>query len=86
MEDLLYVKKFHIPIFGNEKPSNISDERWNLLHRQVCRYIRIWVDNNVLNHIIGEIDARALWMKLEQLYARKTGKNKMFFYKRHCWL
>jgi len=26
MEDLLYVKKFHPPIFGNKKPSNISDE------------------------------------------------------------
>jgi len=26
MEDLLYVKKFYKPVFGNEKPSNISDE------------------------------------------------------------
>jgi len=44
----------HKPIFSNEKPSNISDEEWNLLHRQVCGYIRMWVDDNVLNHIIGE--------------------------------
>jgi len=70
-----------IIIFGNEKPSNISDEGWNLLHRQVCGYIRMWVDDNMLNHIIGEIDAHALWIKLEQLYARKIGNNKMFLIK-----
>jgi len=65
MEDLLYVKNFYKPVFGDEKPSNISDEEWNLLHRQVCGYIRMWVDDNVLNNIIGETDARALWIELE---------------------
>jgi len=57
MEDLLYVKKFHPPIFGNKKPSNISDEGWNLLYRKVCGYIKMWVDDNVLNHIIEETNA-----------------------------
>jgi len=38
MEDLLYVKNFHTPVFCNEKPSNISDERWNLLHRHLWIY------------------------------------------------
>jgi len=47
----------------------------------VCGYIRMWIDDNVLNHIIGETDARALWITLEQLYARKTGNNKMFLIK-----
>ena len=41
----------------------------------------MWIDDNVLNHIIGETDARTLWIKLEQLYARKTGNNKMFLIK-----
>jgi len=27
MEDLLYMKKFYKPAFGDEKPSNISDEK-----------------------------------------------------------
>ena len=51
------------------------------MHREVCGYIRMWIDDNVLNHIIGEIDAWALWIKLRQLYARKTGNNKMFLIK-----
>ena len=81
MEDLLYVKNFHQPVFANKKPDNKSDEEWNLLHRQVCGFIRQWVDDNVLNHISGETHARTLWEHLESLYARKTGNNKMFLIK-----
>ena len=39
------------------------------------------MDDNVLNHISGETHARTLWNKLEQLFARKTGNNKMFLIK-----
>ena len=39
MEDLLYVKNFHQPVFATEKPIDKTDEEWNLLHRQVCGYI-----------------------------------------------
>ena len=81
MEDLLYVKNFYKPVFTTVKPDNKTDEEWNLLHRQVCGFIRQWVDNNVLNHISGETHARNLWEHLESLYARKTGNNKMFLIK-----
>jgi hypothetical protein len=80
MKDLLYVKQFHLPVFASEKPDNKSDE-WTLMHRQVCGYLRQWVDDNVLNHIDGETHARTLWKKLKELYARKTENNKMFLMK-----
>ena len=32
MEDLLYVKQFHLPVFATEKPDNKSEEEWILLH------------------------------------------------------
>ena len=79
MEDLLYVKDYHLPVFATEKPDNKSDAEWTLIHRQVCGYIRQWVYDNVLNHISGKTHARTLWDKLEKLYAKKTGNNKMFF-------
>jgi cell division cycle protein 20 (cofactor of APC complex) len=82
MEDLLYVKNFHEPVFATEKPDNKTDDQWTLLHRQVCGYIRQWVDDNVLNHISGEKHAKSLWDKLEQLYAKKTGNNKMYLIKK----
>ena len=44
-------------------------------------FIRQWVDDNVLNHISDETHACTLWQKLEELYARKEGTNKMFLIK-----
>ncbi|RVW34206.1 Retrovirus-related Pol polyprotein from transposon TNT 1-94 [Vitis vinifera] len=82
MEDLLYVKDYYLPVFASERPENKTDAEWNLLHRQVCGYIRQWVDDNVLNHVSEEKHARSLWNKLEQLYARKTGNNKLFLIKK----
>ena len=81
MEDLLYVKDYYLPVFASEKPSDITNEQWTLSHRQVCGYIRQWVDDNVLNHVSEEIHAKSLWSKLEELYARKTGNNKLFLIK-----
>ena len=78
MEDLLYVKDYYLPVFASKKPENKTDVEWNLLHWQVCGYIRQWVDDNVLNHVSEEKNAQSLWNKLEQLYARKTGNNKLF--------
>ena len=61
------MKDFHLHVFAIEKLSNKSDADWTLLHRQVCGFIRQWVSDNVLNHISGEIHARTLWTKLEEL-------------------
>lgn len=81
MEDLLYVKDYYLPMFEKQKPDNKTEAQWKLLHRQVCGYIRQWVDDNVLNHISGKKDASSLWNKVEELYARKTGNNKLFLIK-----
>src|SRR4051812_12702813 len=81
MEYVLYVKGFHLLVFSNEKPDGKSDEEWTLLHRQVCGYIRQWVDDNVLNHVSSMTHACSLSTKLEELYARKTGNNKLLLFK-----
>jgi len=78
MEDLLYVKDYYQPVFLSEKPQGKTDEEWKLIHRQVCGFIRQWLDDNVLNHVCGETHARTLWEKLESMFARKTGNNKLF--------
>lgn len=81
MQDLLYVKECHRPVFCTEKPDDKTDEQWSTFHRQVCGFIRQWIETNVLNHIESITDARTLWNKLESLYARKTGNNKLFLMK-----
>ena len=77
MEDLLYVKEYYRTLFFEDKPEDIPEDKWKILHRQTCGFIRLWVGENVLNHISAEISARTLWLKLEQLFARKEGVNKM---------
>ncbi|CAA0805812.1 Uncharacterized mitochondrial protein AtMg00300 [Striga hermonthica] len=75
MEDLLYVKDYYLPVFTDEKPSDKTDKEWELCHRQVCGYIRQWVDDNVLNHVSEEKHARNLWNKLEELKFLKENPN-----------
>jgi hypothetical protein len=81
MKHMRYVKEYWKPVFATEKPDDKSDDEWKILHRQSCGFIRQWVDDNVLNHISDETHARTLWQKLEELYARKEGTNKMFLIK-----
>ncbi|CAL1379917.1 unnamed protein product [Linum trigynum] len=79
MKDFLLVTKLHLPVFSSSKPKGKSDEDWKFEHQQVCSYIRQFVDDNVYNHICDENDAKALWSKLEGLYATKNGNNKLFY-------
>ncbi|RDX92325.1 hypothetical protein CR513_25566, partial [Mucuna pruriens] len=48
------------------------------MHLPVCGFIRLFVKDNVYNHIANEIDAKILWEKIESLYALKYGNNKLF--------
>jgi hypothetical protein len=70
MKDLLYVKEYWKPVFSTEMPSDMKQDQWEVIHLQV------------LNHIIDETHAHTLWQKLEELYARKEGTNKMFLIKK----
>jgi hypothetical protein len=40
MEDLLYGRKYHEPVFVAANPKDKTDDEWTILHRQVCGYIR----------------------------------------------
>ena len=86
MKHLLYVKDYYLLVFATKKPDNKSDIEQTLLHRKVCGYIRKWVDDNILNHINGETHTRTLWYKLEELYTRKIGNNKIFLMKQMMYL
>ena len=37
-----------------------------------------WVDDNIYNRIVNKDNAHVLWKKLEELYARKMGDNKLY--------
>ena len=60
MRDLLFVKKLHLLVFLSQKPKSKNDEEWDFEHQQVCGFIRQWVEDNVLNHIVNETKANVL--------------------------
>ncbi|CAH1440852.1 unnamed protein product [Lactuca virosa] len=82
MDELLYVKDYYMHVFHTDKPEDKTDAEWNILHRKSYGFIRKWVDDNVLNQISGETHALTLWNKLEPLYARKTGNNRLLLIKK----
>lgn len=73
MEDLLYVKDFHLSVFSSEKPNGKSDEEWTLLHGQVCGYIRQWMTDNILNHVSLVTHVRSLWPNLRSCMQERRG-------------
>ena len=81
MKDLLFVKNLHLPVFAATKPESKTTEEWIFENQRVCAFIRQWVGDNVLNHVMNETDAKVLWNKLETLYAPKTFNNKFFLMK-----
>ncbi|KAK8936121.1 hypothetical protein KSP39_PZI013254 [Platanthera zijinensis] len=81
MEDLIYVKGWHAPIF-EEMPKDTDPAKWKVEHRKLCGFIRRFVEPNVYNHVASINDAKDLWKTLETLYAKSTGINKLYLLKK----
>ena len=75
------VCKWLLPVFSDEKSDDKTDRELELCHWKVCGFMRLWAEDNFLNHICEETQARTMWNKLESLCAPKTGKNKIFLIK-----
>ena len=64
MKDLLFVKKFHLPVFSSANPDFVSNEESEFEHQKVYGFIRQYVEDNVYNHIANETHAKTLWEKI----------------------
>ena len=64
MLHLFYCKEWHVPIEGEKaKPSEMSEDKWNLLNQQVVGFIRQWLDDNVYHYVENETSTHTLWKK-----------------------
>ncbi|KAK8957985.1 hypothetical protein KSP39_PZI000373 [Platanthera zijinensis] len=81
MEDLIYVKGWHAPIF-EEMPKDTDPAKWKVEHRKLCGFIRRFVEPNVYNHVASINDAKDLWKTLETLYDKSMGINKLYLLKK----
>nr|GEW43769.1 retrovirus-related Pol polyprotein from transposon TNT 1-94 [Tanacetum cinerariifolium] len=53
IEDLLYQKSLHLPMFG-EQPDDMYDEEWKLLDRQALGVVRLSLAKSVAYNIVNE--------------------------------
>ena len=53
IEDYLYGKKLHLPLFG-EKLESMSAADWTLLNRQVLGMIRLTLSRSVAHNVTNE--------------------------------
>ncbi|PKI67515.1 hypothetical protein CRG98_012099 [Punica granatum] len=71
------------PIEGDStKPKDKDDKAWERTNRKTIGLIRQWIDNSIYHHVAQETNAKDLWDKLTNLYARKTPQNKAFLVKK----
>ena len=52
------------------------DEDWDVEHRKVIAYMRMWMDPTLHEHIYDEIKACIVWKKFESLFVMKTSRHK----------
>ncbi|PKI40481.1 hypothetical protein CRG98_039117 [Punica granatum] len=83
MEDLLFCRDLYDLIEGDSaKPKDKDDKAWESTNQKTIGLIRQWIDNSIYHHVAQETNAKALWDKLTNLYARKTPQNKAFLVKK----
>ncbi|PKI66050.1 hypothetical protein CRG98_013545 [Punica granatum] len=71
------------PIEGDSaKPKDKDDKAWEQANRKTIGLIQQWIDNSIYHHVVQETNAKVLWDKLVNLYARKTPQNEAFLVKR----
>ena len=56
----------------NSKPEKMTKEEWEDLELECISTIRLCILDNIINNVIDEDSAPALWKKLEKLYLGKS--------------
>ncbi|PKI43124.1 hypothetical protein CRG98_036503 [Punica granatum] len=83
MEDILFCRNLYDPSEGNSaKPKDKDDKAWEHANRKTIGLIRQWINNSIYHHVAQETNAKVLWNKLANFYARKTPQNKAFIVKK----
>lgn len=83
MEDFLSCRDLFDPIeMMGVNPDPPKSIEWKKMNRKTIGQIRQWIDHSVFHHVAQEIDAYALWKKLENMYQAKTARNKALLMRR----
>lgn len=76
IEDYLYQKGMHLPLLG-ENPTDMKDEEWALLNRQVLGVIQLMLSCNITFNIAKENTTTVLMATLSDMYKKPFASNKV---------
>lgn len=76
IEDYLYKKDMHLPLLG-EKPTDMKDEEWVLLDRQVLGVIQLMLSCNIAFNIAKKNTTTVLMVTLSDMYKKPFASNKV---------
>ena len=73
MKDIQIPQGISKALLGKEeKPEKIKEEDWEVLNVKATSAIRPNLGDKVINNILDEDSAQAIWKKLESLYMNKN--------------
>ena len=81
IEDYLYGKKLHLPLF-RVNPESMSAADWNLLNRQVLGVIRLTLSRSVAHNVTKEKTIVELMVALSRMYEKPFANNKVHLMKK----
>ena len=77
MEDYLATSGYWDAL-QTKKPAELSEPNWHKLHAQACNTIRLCVSDDVVNHIKGLKNPKAVFETMESLYQAKSLSSKLY--------
>ena len=81
IEDYLYGKKLHLPLFG-EKLESMSVTNWNLFKRHVLGVIRLTLSRSITHNVTKEKTTTKLMATLSRTYEKSSANNKVYLIKK----
>ena len=81
IEDYLYERKLHLPLFGT-KLESMKAEEWALLDRQVLGVIRLTLSRFIAHNVVKEKTTTNLMKALSGMYEKLSANNKMHLMKK----
>ena len=81
IEDYLYGRKLHLPLFGT-KLEAMKAEEWALLDRQVLGVIRLTLSRFVAHNVVKEKTTADLMKALSGMYEKPSANNKVHLMKK----
>ena len=87
MQGVLIQSNLQVALLGLEKkPQEMSEDQWNEIDKKAISAIEMHVTDEMLRNLMSKKNAKDMWIRLEEMYIRKSMSNKLNLKKQLCKL